>query len=119
MSLTLPSLPYALDALEPHISRRTLAAHHGHHHAAYVEKTRALVQRYTTGIRLTGGVVRSSASKDEASLQCGRASVEPCVLLAVHAPRRRWRSEGGHRAVDQDQLWQSEGLQPTIRHGSR
>ena len=45
MSLTLPPLPYALDALEPHISRRTLATHHGRHHAAYVEKTRALVQR--------------------------------------------------------------------------
>jgi Fe-Mn family superoxide dismutase len=34
MSLTLPCLPYALDALEPHISRRTLAVHHGSHHAA-------------------------------------------------------------------------------------
>lgn len=45
MSLTLPPLPYALDALEPHISRRTLAAHHGYHHAAHVEKTRALVRR--------------------------------------------------------------------------
>ena len=44
MSLTLPPLPYALDALEPYISRRTLAAHHGYHHAAYVEKTRALVR---------------------------------------------------------------------------
>lgn len=45
MSLTLPPLPYALDALEPHVSRRTLATHHGRHHAAYVEKTRTLVQR--------------------------------------------------------------------------
>lgn len=45
MSVTLPPLPYALDALEPHVSRRTLATHHGRHHAAYVEKTRSLVQR--------------------------------------------------------------------------
>lgn len=29
MSITLPPLPYALEALEPHLSRRTLAAHHG------------------------------------------------------------------------------------------
>ena len=27
MSITLPALPYALDALEPHLSRHTLAAH--------------------------------------------------------------------------------------------
>ena len=45
MSPTLLPLPYALDALEPHVSRRTLATHHGRHHAAYVEKTRTLVQR--------------------------------------------------------------------------
>jgi Fe-Mn family superoxide dismutase len=44
MSLTLPTLPYALDALEPHLSRRTVATHHGRHHAAYVEKARALVK---------------------------------------------------------------------------
>ena len=52
MSLTLPPLPYALDALEPHISRRTLAAHHGYHHAAYVDKTRALVRGTAARIRL-------------------------------------------------------------------
>ena len=36
MAHTLPVLPYALDALEPHISRQTLEFHHGKHHAAYV-----------------------------------------------------------------------------------
>ena len=36
MAHTLPALPYALDALEPHISRQTLEFHHGKHHAAYV-----------------------------------------------------------------------------------
>lgn len=44
MNLELPPLPYPLEALEPHVSRRTLAAHHGRHHAAYLEKTRALVK---------------------------------------------------------------------------
>ncbi|MFO0972040.1 MAG: superoxide dismutase [Phycisphaerae bacterium] len=34
---TLPSLPYAVDALEPHIDARTLALHHDKHHAAYVK----------------------------------------------------------------------------------
>ena len=33
----LPDLPYALDALEPHISARIMELHHGKHHAAYVE----------------------------------------------------------------------------------
>lgn len=43
MILKLPSLPYALNALEPFLTRQTLAVHHGRHHSAYVDKTRMLV----------------------------------------------------------------------------
>jgi len=38
MAYTLPELPYAFDALEPHIDARTMEIHHGKHHAAYVSK---------------------------------------------------------------------------------
>ena len=34
---TLPKLPYAADALEPHIDARTMEIHHGKHHQAYVD----------------------------------------------------------------------------------
>lgn len=40
----LPDLPYPLDALEPHMSRETLALHHGKHHAAYVRKLNGLIE---------------------------------------------------------------------------
>jgi Fe-Mn family superoxide dismutase len=43
MAHNLPSLPYALDALEPHISRNTLEFHHGKHHAGYVNNLNNLV----------------------------------------------------------------------------
>ena len=36
-AFTLPPLPYALDALEPHIDARTMEIHHGKHHKAYVD----------------------------------------------------------------------------------
>ncbi|HKD09656.1 MAG TPA: superoxide dismutase [Bryobacteraceae bacterium] len=36
MAFTLPSLPYASDALEPHIDKLTMEIHHGKHHNAYV-----------------------------------------------------------------------------------
>ncbi len=36
MEHTLPSLPYAIDALAPHYSQETLEFHHGKHHNAYV-----------------------------------------------------------------------------------
>ncbi|MEM9859192.1 MAG: superoxide dismutase [Bacteroidota bacterium] len=38
MSFELPDLPYAHDALEPHIDARTMEIHHGKHHAAYTSK---------------------------------------------------------------------------------
>lgn len=38
MSFTLPELPYAYDALEPHIDARTMEIHHGKHHNGYTTK---------------------------------------------------------------------------------
>lgn len=43
MSFELPALPYAKDALEPHISAETLEFHHGKHHNTYVTKLNGLV----------------------------------------------------------------------------
>jgi len=41
---TLPDLPYALDALEPHIDAKTMGIHHDKHHATYVEKLNAALE---------------------------------------------------------------------------
>lgn len=41
--ITLPDLPYAKNALEPHISAETLEFHHDKHHAAYVNKLNELL----------------------------------------------------------------------------
>jgi Fe-Mn family superoxide dismutase len=43
MSIQLPDLPYAADALEPHVSARTLGFHHGKHHKTYVDKLNAAI----------------------------------------------------------------------------
>ena len=43
MPFTLPPLPYEKNALEPHISAKTLEFHHGKHHKAYVDKTNELI----------------------------------------------------------------------------
>lgn len=43
MNVIVPPLPYAMDGLEPHISRRTLAAHYVSHHVTCVDRTRTLI----------------------------------------------------------------------------
>ena len=43
MAFELPSLPYAHDALNPHIDTATMEIHHGKHHAAYIAKLNAAV----------------------------------------------------------------------------
>ncbi|HFE37130.1 MAG TPA: superoxide dismutase [Fe] [Gammaproteobacteria bacterium] len=44
MEHTLPELPYALDALEPHISKETLEFHYGKHHQTYVTNLNNLIK---------------------------------------------------------------------------
>ncbi|MDC7996942.1 superoxide dismutase [Gilvibacter sediminis] len=44
MSFELPALPYAHDALEPHIDARTMEIHHGKHHAGYTNKLNAAIE---------------------------------------------------------------------------
>ncbi len=45
MSFTLPDLPYAYDALEPYIDARTMEIHHDKHHAGYVAKLNAAIEK--------------------------------------------------------------------------
>lgn len=44
MAFELPQLPYAYDALEPHIDARTMEIHHTKHHAAYVSKLNGAIE---------------------------------------------------------------------------
>ena len=45
MAFTLPQLPYAFDALEPHIDATTMQIHHGKHHQTYVNNLNAAIEK--------------------------------------------------------------------------
>lgn len=47
MSYSLPDLPYAYDALEPHIDAKTMEIHHSKHHAAYISKANAALEGHS------------------------------------------------------------------------
>jgi Fe-Mn family superoxide dismutase len=46
MAHTLPPLPYAPDALEPHIDKMTMEIHHGKHHQAYINNLNAALEKH-------------------------------------------------------------------------
>ena len=70
MSFELPSLPYAYNALEPHIDARTMEIHHGKHHNGYTTKLNAAIsgtefegksiETILTDLDMSNGAVRNN-----------------------------------------------------------
>ncbi len=61
MAFTLPDLPYAKDALAPHISSETLDFHHGKHHNAYVGKLNGLIEASDLADKSLEDIIKISA----------------------------------------------------------
>lgn len=61
MAFTLPDLPYAKDALAPHISSETLDFHHGKHHNAYVGKLNGLIESGELADKSLEEIIHASA----------------------------------------------------------
>ena len=70
MIFELPELPYAMDALEPHLSAKTLEFHYERHHRRYLEKLRSLIEgtpdehlELTGLVTQAGGAVFNNAAQ--------------------------------------------------------
>jgi Fe-Mn family superoxide dismutase len=87
MAHALPALPYAHDALEPHIDKQTMEIHHGKHHAAYVNNLNAALEKHP-----------ELQSKSVEDLVKGIASVPEDIRTAVR------NNGGGH--VNHAMFWQ-------------
>lgn len=61
MAFTLPALPYAQDALAPHISAETFEYHYGKHHAAYVTNLNNLIPNTEFADKSLEDIVKSSS----------------------------------------------------------
>ena len=64
MSVTLPALPYAEDALAPHISANTMSFHYGKHHQAYVDNLNKMIDGTDYEGKSLEEIIKASAGKD-------------------------------------------------------
>jgi Fe-Mn family superoxide dismutase len=90
MAHTLPPLPYAFNALEPHIDARTMEIHHGKHHQAYVTNLNAALDKHP-----------ELHSKTVEELLTGIATVPEDIRTAV-------RNNGGGHA-NHSMFWEIMG----------
>lgn len=60
MAFELPALPYAQNALEPHISAETLEYHYGKHHKTYVDKLNGLIEGTAHATASLEDIIRSA-----------------------------------------------------------
>ncbi|MGB1930757.1 MAG: superoxide dismutase [Mariniblastus sp.] len=67
MAYSLPELPYAYDALEPHIDARTMEIHHGKHHNGYVTKVNAALEGSELGEKSIEDLISDLGSVPEAT----------------------------------------------------
>ena len=79
MPFTLPALPYALDALAPHIDAKTMEIHHGKHHQAYITNANNLLKDHT-----------ALAALDVATLIADLSQVPEAIRVGVR------NNAGGH-----------------------
>ena len=90
MAYTLPPLPYAPDALEPHIDKQTMEIHHGKHHQAYINNLNAALEKHP-----------DLQSKSVEDLIAGISTVPEDIRAAV-------RNNGGGHA-NHSMFWQIRG----------
>jgi Fe-Mn family superoxide dismutase len=76
MAIELPPLPYALDALAPHINSQTRSIHHGKHHQAYVTNGNKLIEGTEFAGKPLEEIVKATAGKaDKAGIFNNAAQV--------------------------------------------
>mgnify|MGYP000371068595 CR=1 FL=1 len=80
MSYTLPALPYAHNALEPHIDAKTMEIHHGKHHQAYVNNVNAALEKHPHS-KIEWGVFLFHAKREYTGVRGTCQSFEPRSIL--------------------------------------
>ena len=86
MAFELPSLPYATDALEPHIDTKTMEIHHGKHHAGYTAKLNGAISGTDLEGKSIENILASAGSAGSGVRNNGGGFYNHCLFWEIMAP---------------------------------
>src|SRR5690606_33080499 len=86
MAHTLPALPYAFNALEPHIDARTMEIHHGKHHQGYVTNLNKAIEGTSLDGKPLEEVLRGLDMSNAAVRNNGGGHYNHSLFWSVMAP---------------------------------
>ncbi|MEM8886769.1 MAG: superoxide dismutase [Bacteroidota bacterium] len=86
MAFTLPELPYAHDALEPHIDARTMTIHHGKHHNGYTNKLNAAIEGTDLAGKSIEDILANVSSASTGVRNNGGGYYNHCLFWEVMSP---------------------------------
>ncbi len=86
MSFKLPALPYAYNALEPHIDAKTMEIHHGKHHQGYTTKLNAAIEGAAAENQSIEEILQGLDMSSEAVRNNGGGYYNHCLFWEVLSP---------------------------------
>ena len=99
MAFELPALPYATDALEPHIDTRTMEIHHGKHHAGYTAKLNAAIEGTDMDNQSIDEILSNLDMNNSALRNNGGGYYNHCLFWSVMSPNGGGLPDGSIEAA--------------------
>jgi superoxide dismutase, Fe-Mn family len=94
MAFELPALPYATDALEPHIDKQTMEIHHGKHHQAYVTNLNKALEGKPEAGQSIGEIIKNISKFPPAVRNNGGGHFNHSLFWEVIGPNKGGEPKG-------------------------
>ena len=110
MAYTLPDLPYAHNALEPHIDEQTMQIHHGKHHQAYITNVNTALEGLDDLAALSvedllRNIDQVPEDKRQAVINNGGGHANHSLFWTHNGTQRWWHTHTGSCRCNRVRLW--------------
>ena len=114
MSFQLPNLPYAYDALEPHIDARTMEIHHTKHHNGYTTKLNAAIEGSDLDGKSIEDILRNLDMSNTAVRNNGGGYYNHCLFWEIMSPDGGGSPDGALKAAIDQSFGSFESFKDTF-----